>query len=69
LCLYGDAMRLPFIIALVLLVFKGAKAESISESLVAAALERTSHPVRYDGAYYAISYSGGDGHYRYSPET
>jgi uncharacterized protein len=37
-----------------------AVGDSFQEELVSAALERTQHRVRYDGAYYSISYPGGD---------
>ncbi len=34
--------------------------ETLVEALTAAALERTTHPVRYDGRYRRIAYPGGD---------
>lgn len=34
--------------------------ESFTDKLVDAAIERTSHPVRYDGRYQRIDYPGGD---------
>lgn len=37
-----------------------AIADSFEQALVAAALERTAHSIRYDGSYFAISYPGGD---------
>ena len=49
-----------FTIILVLLLSDGATAEPREQLLVAAALERTTHSVRYDGSYLAISYPGGD---------
>ena len=42
------------------LVCGAAFAEPSNQSLVASALERTTHVVRYDGSYYAIPYPGGD---------
>lgn len=42
------------------LIAMGAGAESFSDRLVQAALERTVHEVDYDGSYYAIDYPGGD---------
>ena len=53
-------MRLLIIICLVFVVSEGALADSIYQRLVVAALARTSHPVTYDGSYYAMSYPGGD---------
>jgi uncharacterized protein YijF (DUF1287 family) len=35
-------------------------AAGFSADLVAAALERTEHPIRYDGAYHRLSYPNGD---------
>lgn len=35
-------------------------ADSIDQQLVAAALERTTHTIRYDGSYFAMPYPGGD---------
>lgn len=32
----------------------------MEQTLVAAALERTTHSIRYDGSYYRIAYPGGD---------
>lgn len=37
-----------------------AQTDNFAEALAAAALERTRHAVRYDGAYVAIDYPGGD---------
>ena len=35
-------------------------AAPVLEQLVAAAVERTSHPVQYDGSYFQIEYPNGD---------
>ena len=43
-----------------LLVSANCLAESFEQSLVKAALDRTTHNVTYDGSYYAISYPNGD---------
>ena len=43
-----------------LLVAGMAWAGSFEQALVAAALDRTRHAVRYDGSYRAIAYPGGD---------
>lgn len=37
-----------------------AKAENFQQNLVEAAIERTNHSVRYDGAYVSIDYPNGD---------
>ena len=37
-----------------------AVADSFGSLLVAAAMERTTYPVEYDGSYYSIPYPGGD---------
>ncbi|MGI9303320.1 MAG: DUF1287 domain-containing protein [Gammaproteobacteria bacterium] len=37
-----------------------AAADSFSDRLVQAAIERTTHEIEYDGSYYAIEYPGGD---------
>ena len=53
-------MRLLLTASLLLFLFEEAIADSIDQRLVAAALERTTHSVRYDGSYFAISYPAGD---------
>ena len=53
-------MKVLSYILLVTLVSGGAFADPTDQSLVAAALERTTHYVRYDGSYYAITYPDGD---------
>ena len=47
-------------ILIVTLVSGWSFANPTDQSLVAAALERTTHVVRYDGSYYAIPYPDGD---------
>lgn len=37
-----------------------AQAVNFNDKLAIAAISRTSHQIRYDGSYYAISYPGGD---------
>ncbi len=37
-----------------------ALAQTVEKDLVAAAIERTHHTVRYDGGYFSIDYPGGD---------
>ena len=59
-CFYGDVMKVLSSILIVTLVSGGAFADPTDQSLVAAALERTTHVVRYDGSYYAIPYPDGD---------
>ncbi|RLA41740.1 MAG: DUF1287 domain-containing protein [Gammaproteobacteria bacterium] len=53
-------MKVLSSILIVTLVSGGAFADPADQSLVAAALERTTHDVRYDGSYYAIKYPEGD---------
>ena len=53
-------MKVLSSILIVTLVSGGAFADPTDQSLVAAALERTTHVVRYDGSYYAIPYPDGD---------
>lgn len=43
-----------------LLVALPVQAEPLIDKLVKAAIERTSHHVRYDGSYYPITYPNGD---------
>lgn len=43
-----------------LLLANSALAETFSQSLVDAAIQRTEKRVRYDGSYFAIAYPGGD---------
>ena len=45
---------------LFLLISTGATADSSQQNLVDAALERTTHDVRYDGSYFSMAYPGGD---------
>lgn len=45
---------------ILLMISSACLAEGFSERLVAAALERTQHSVRYDGQYRRIAYPGGD---------
>jgi len=52
-------MAMRCAVLLVLLMAQQAQA-SFEADLVAAALERTTHPVRYDGAYVRIGYPNGD---------
>jgi len=50
-----------FWVLLILVILTSlAKAESFQQNLVEAAIERTKHSVRYDGAYRSIDYPGGD---------
>ncbi|WP_020405363.1 DUF1287 domain-containing protein [Hahella ganghwensis] len=51
-------MRRLILLAGILLA--GSSLASFEQALVAAALERTQHQVRYDGAYLAIDYPNGD---------
>ncbi|WP_143821008.1 DUF1287 domain-containing protein [Motiliproteus sp. MSK22-1] len=50
------------ILILMLIVWstQSAFGQSFQEDLVTAAIERTNHQVRYDGAYVSIKYPGGD---------
>ena len=49
------------LLAACLLSFYGiGRASSFTDRLVAAAIDRTHHNVRYDGSYFAIPYPGGD---------
>ncbi|QUM90065.1 DUF1287 domain-containing protein [Moritella sp. 36] len=49
-----------FTLLLVLLCTPVAYGSTFTSNLVAAALERTEHSVRYDGSYYRIAYPNGD---------
>ena len=53
-------MRLLVTISLFFFLSEGAIADSTDQRLVTAALERTTHSVRYDGSYYVITYPAGD---------
>lgn len=53
-------MKHLYVIFLFIFLSGGAIADSIEQELVAAALERTTHSIRYDGSYFAILYPGGD---------
>ena len=53
-------MKTLFTLAISFLLPGVAFSDSFEERLVAAALERTTHAVRYDGSYFAIGYPGGD---------
>ena len=53
-------MRIFVTVCLLFFPLGGAIADSINQKLVLAAIERTTHSVRYDGSYYAIAYPGGD---------
>jgi len=53
-------MKVLSSILIATLVSGGAFADPTDQGLVAAALERTTHYVRYDGTYYAITYPDGD---------
>lgn len=48
-----------FLLAILSMSIPG-HAASFSDDLVAAALERTEHRIRYDGAYHRLSYPNGD---------
>ncbi len=52
--------RLSLLSALFLMIGGPANASSFTDQLVAAALERTHHQVRYDGSYRRIAYPMGD---------
>ena len=49
-----------FVLAFLLFFSQGAYSQSFADRLVDAAIDRTSHNVRYDGAYHSIGYPGGD---------
>ncbi len=52
---------LKVILSIFLLLFShNAVADTLAVQLVAAAIERTKHSVRYDGAYFSIDYPNGD---------
>ncbi len=55
-----DAMKFLYAAILFFSLAGAAAADSFEQALVAAALERTAHSVRYDGSYFAIAYPGGD---------
>ena len=57
---FPRAMRPVIIPFLFCVVSPGVLANSFPQDLVAAALERTTHTVRYDGSYRTIAYPGGD---------
>lgn len=49
------------LLAIILVVFfQVATAQDFAQNLADAAIERTKHSVRYDGAYISINYPGGD---------
>lgn len=52
-------LKISTCLVLLLLPFVAA-ADLMEQTLVAAALERTTHSIRYDGSYYRIAYPGGD---------
>ncbi len=57
-------MRLVKTLAFLLLVSTSAHAQrsspTVTDQLVTAAIERTTHPVTYDGTYRRLAYPGGD---------
>jgi len=53
-------MKAPISLFILWLLSANAIASVFEDDLVAAALERTTHTVHYDGAYRSISYPGGD---------
>ena len=55
-----DEMKFLLPAILFLSLSEVAIADSFEQALAAAALERTTHSVRYDGSYFAIAYPGGD---------
>jgi len=55
-----DAMKFLYAAILLFSLCDAATADPFEQALVAAALERTTHSVRYDGSYFAIAYPGGD---------
>ena len=49
------------VLTLAILLFHAASfGNSFQKTLVAAAMERTTHAISYDGAYFSIAYPGGD---------
>jgi len=52
--------RIAFLCILLLLLAEAGAAQSFEKNLTNAALERTKHKVRYDGAYMRLAYPGGD---------
>ncbi len=53
-------MRATFVAILLSFYCGTAAAASFEHKLVRAAIDRTGHNVKYDGAYYSIDYPGGD---------
>ncbi|OMH38396.1 DUF1287 domain-containing protein [Motiliproteus sp. MSK22-1] len=53
-------MKRILILMLIVWSTQSAFGQSFQEDLVTAAIERTNHQVRYDGAYVSIKYPGGD---------
>lgn len=53
-------MAIRPITTILILFSSSAFSDSLEQQLVTAAVERTSHEVRYDGAYLAIPYPNGD---------
>ncbi len=52
---------MKYIVAFVLTLYSyDSFAETFADALVRAAMERTTHSVRYDGGYYRIDYPNGD---------
>ncbi len=53
-------IRATFIAGLLVCHSVSVSADSFENRLVQAAIERTRHTIKYDGAYYSIAYPGGD---------
>ncbi len=53
-------IRATFVVILLSFYYGTAAAASFKHKLVRAAIDRTGHTVKYDGAYYLIDYPGGD---------
>jgi hypothetical protein len=49
-----------YLLFILLLFFEVCLASDFNKDIVASLIERTSHPVKYDGSYIAISYPNGD---------
>ena len=53
-------MNARVLIGLIVLITQNATGQTFPSDLVSAAIERTTHKVRYDGSYVSIKYPGGD---------
>ena len=58
--IFPDKLITTFIFITFVVFSQNAASNSFEDNLVKAAIERTKHDVRYDGAYFSIPYPNGD---------